>query len=106
MLDHVQIPDLALIEAHRVLVKGGALLVGISIEGGRDGQATFEEVTKELIRKVLGKLGISKWQDHHIWHPTFSNLTKLIESNGFTIEETYWQPKFANRVVYIKAIKK
>lgn len=105
MLDHVQIPDLALIEAHRVLVGGGALLVGISIEGGRDGHATLKETTKELVRKILGKLGIDKWKDHHIWHPTFSNLKKLIESNGFTIEETYWQPKFENRVVYIKAIK-
>jgi len=105
MLDHVQIPDLALIEAHRVLVEGGALLIGISIEGGRDGHATLKETTKELVRKILGKLGIDKWKDHHIWHPTFSNLKKLIESNGFTIEETYWQPKFENRVVYIKAIK-
>ena len=105
MLDHVQIPDLALIEAHRVLVDNGALLVGISIEGGREGHETIEEKSKEIIRAILGKLGIKKWQDHHIWHPTLSNLRKLIESNGFKIEEIYWQPKFENRVVYVKAIK-
>lgn len=105
MLDHVQIPDLALIEAHRVLVDNGALLVGISIEGGREGHETIEEKSKEIVRAILGKLGIKKWQDHHIWHPTLSNLRKLIESNGYKIEEIYWQPKFENRVVYVKAIR-
>lgn len=105
MLDHVQIPDLAIIEAHRVLFDKGVLLVGISIEGGREGHITIEEKTKEIIRGILGRFGIQKWQDHHIWHPTLSNLRKLIESNGFRIEETYWQPKFENQVVYVKAIK-
>lgn len=104
MLDHVQIPDLALIEAHRVLVDNGALLVGISIEGGREGHKTIEEKSKEIIRAILGKLGIKKWQDH-MWHPTLSNLRKLIESNGFKIEEIYWQPKFENRVIYVTAIR-
>lgn len=31
MLDHVQVPDLALLEAHRVLRLGGRVLVGLHV---------------------------------------------------------------------------
>lgn len=57
-LDHVQIPNLALTEAHRVLVNNGALLAGISIEDGSEGYETIEERAKETIRGILGKIGI------------------------------------------------
>ena len=106
MLDHVQIPDLALLEAHRVLNYKGKLLVGLSIEGGPDGVLSIKEQLKELVRSMLVFAGFTKFKDHHTWHPTYSNLIKLIESNGFMIESVYWQPKWIDKVVYVCATKK
>jgi ubiquinone/menaquinone biosynthesis C-methylase UbiE len=105
MLDHVQVPDLALIEAHRVLKNDGKLLVGMFVDGGKDGNFTFKDF-KRLIKEYVGRLfRYNKWVDHHTWHPTFKNLQKLIESNNFIIEEIYWQPYWNNTVVYIQAKK-
>jgi ubiquinone/menaquinone biosynthesis C-methylase UbiE len=105
MLDHVQIPDLAILEAFRVLKPAGSLLVGISIEHSGFQLQNFQASMKELVRHVLGIVGIKKWKDHHLWHPTYSNLTKLITDNGFVISETFWQPIYVDKVVYVQAIR-
>jgi SAM-dependent methyltransferase len=105
MLDHVQIPDLALLEAWRVLKQGGYLLVGLYVEGGRLGKISFERRTKDLIKDTLCLLGVDRWKDHHTWHPTFRNLTKLITDNRFDVLETYWQPCWDDTVCFIKAKK-
>jgi len=105
MLDHVQVPDLALLEANRVLNLNGFLLVGISIEGNADGKLTLKEWAIENIRVLAKVFRIKKWQDHHLWHPTVPNLKKLISDNGFEIVEMYWQPIHKNKVLYVKARK-
>jgi ubiquinone/menaquinone biosynthesis C-methylase UbiE len=109
MLDHVQIPDLALIEAYRVLQSGGQLIIGMSIEGAPYGESyTKPQIIKLKFAKLLGKLGVKRFSvthDHHTWHPTLVNLRKLIEDNGFLINEQFWQERWRGRVVFISALK-
>jgi ubiquinone/menaquinone biosynthesis C-methylase UbiE len=105
MLDHVQVPDLALKEVHRVLKPDGKLLVGLYVEGGKSGRKTFIRFTKDVIREVLGWMRIKRFKDHHTWHPTYVNLLKIITSNGFKVQDTFWQPYWKNQVVYVLATK-
>jgi SAM-dependent methyltransferase len=106
MLDHVQVPDLALLEAWRVLRDDGNLLIGMYVEGGKSGKLSSKELLKELFSSLITFFKInSKYKDHHTWHPTFINLQKLIETNGFEIIDIFWQPGWADRVVYINARK-
>lgn len=105
MLDHVQIPDLAILEARRVLRPGGFLLVGLYVEGGKSGVISLERRTKDLIKTAFGLAGIDRWKDHHTWHPTYRNLIKLITDNGFEILDTFWQPSWNDMVCYVKAVK-
>jgi ubiquinone/menaquinone biosynthesis C-methylase UbiE len=107
MLDHVQIVDLCLLEARRVLKPGGQLLVGISIEGRPFGQLGIDLRPKVLIKNslksILARIGFDRYRDEHVWHPTFENLRKVIIDAGFTIEDIYWQPAWQGKVVYIGA---
>lgn len=103
MLDHVQVPDLALLEAHRVLKQDGQLLVGMFVEGGRKGKPSATEAVKEFLKELLAKVGFERFNDHHTWHPTYANLSKMIQDNGFIIEDSYWQPHWNDTVVYVRA---
>lgn len=105
MLDHVQVVDLALLEARRVLKPGGRVLIGSYVEGGKSGKVSLVRRVKNSIRAGLEIIGIDRWKDHHIWHPTYKNLLKLITDNGFAIEDTYWQPKWQDTVCYVCARK-
>lgn len=105
MLDHVQVPDLALKEANRVLKLNGGLIVGLYVEGGKSGRRPFVRWAKDMIRKVLDLIGIDKYKDFHTWHPSYINLLKLITDNGFEVKESYWQPFFNEQVVYVFATK-
>jgi ubiquinone/menaquinone biosynthesis C-methylase UbiE len=103
-IDHFYNPEAALLEAYRVLRQGGQLIVGLYVEGGRNGIPTLKERCKEGIRGVLG-LVTGRYKDHHIWHPTYAQLCGLIQGAGFLVETTYWQPAFNDRVCYIRARK-
>lgn len=105
MLDHVQVPDLALLEAKRVLRMGGHILVGLYVEGGKAGRVEVKQRVKDKVKAILGGLGIDRWIDHHVWHPTFESLTKLVRDNGFEIVDTYWQPQWQDTVCYVCARK-
>lgn len=105
MIDHLQVPDLALIEAHRVLKDGGKLVIGLSVVGGKNGRPTPVELAKGLVKDVCGMIGLNSLADHHMFHPTLANLKKLINDNGFDITDTYWQPFWNGRVVYLTAQK-
>ena len=105
MLDHVQVPDLALKEAYRVLKPDGKLLVGLYVEGGKSGRKPMVHLIKDVIREVLGWFRINRFKDFHTWHPTYVNLLKLITDNGFEVQDSYWQPYWKDQVVYVLASK-
>lgn len=105
MLDHVQVPDLALKEAYRVLKPNGSLLIGLSVEGGKTGRKPLIHVMKDVVKASLELFGIDKYKDHHTWHPTYKNLIKLITDNGFKVQESFWQPYWKDQVVYVLAHK-
>ena len=106
MLDHVQIPDLVILEANRVLIKEGKLVIGLTVEGGKFGKFNFKDYLKNLIREMLYYIGLKAFRDYHTWHPTFKNLKKIISDNGFIIEKYIWQANMNDKVVYIVARKK
>ncbi len=105
MIDHVQVPDLAMLEAKRVLKKGGRVLIGLTVEGGKSGVISLKQRAKNWIRVGLALVGIDRWKDHHVWHPTYKELLQLIIENGLKVEDTYWQPHWNDTVCYVCARK-
>ena len=105
MLDHVQVPDLAILEARRVLKKNGKLIIGLTVEGGKIGKLSPKEKIKNIFREFLYILGFKSLKDYHTWHPSFKNLCLIIKDNGFKIEKVFWQPEMNDRVVYLQAMK-
>jgi len=105
MLDHVQVPDLALIEAKRVLKKSGKIIIGIYLPRGKNNNFSFHHFIKENIRNCLNFIGFTKFTDYHTWHPTYEALNKLISENGFEVIKEIWQSGWNNKVVYIEAKK-
>ncbi|MBL4783998.1 MAG: class I SAM-dependent methyltransferase [Cohaesibacteraceae bacterium] len=105
MLDHVQVPDLAIKEACRVLKPNGSILIGLHVEGGKSGRKPPLILMKDFIKWVFELVGFDKYKDRHTWHPTYNKLLKLISDNGFTIADSYWQPHWKDQVVYVLAHK-
>jgi SAM-dependent methyltransferase len=103
MLDHVHSPDLALMEARRVLKPDGRLVVGLYVDGGKSGKRSLDRELKEIVRAILTSIGVSRYKDHHTFHPTFANLTKIICDNGFRADDVFWQPQWNDTVCYITA---
>ena len=60
MLDHVQIPDLVILEANRVLTKEGKLVIGLSVEGGKFGKFNFKFIAD--MNKKLAKHNMPLWE--------------------------------------------
>jgi SAM-dependent methyltransferase len=102
VIDHMNDPAQALREAFRVLRPNGQIIVGVSVEGGKTGEPSIKERARETLRSVLVALGVERYRDHHIWHPTWPSLKRLIETAGFTCSTPYWQ---SERVVYVQAVK-
>jgi ubiquinone/menaquinone biosynthesis C-methylase UbiE len=103
MLDHVHSPDLALMEARRVLKPDGRLVIGLYVDGGKSGKRSLDRELKEIIRAVLVSVGITRYKDHHTFHPTFANLKKIICDNGFLVDDVFWQPQWNDTVCYVIA---
>lgn len=125
-LDHFTAPHIALMEAYRVLQFGGLLVVGLALEGAYQKDTTGWEPapTEEARLRSLYKAGVQKAKrypavfnmafqvktklmgehDHHIFHPTYESLCKLIRDAGFEIEHEVWQKAFHN-VLYVSARK-
>jgi SAM-dependent methyltransferase len=103
MIDHVHSPDLALIEARRVLKPSGRLVIGLYVDGGKTGRRPLDRKVKELARPILVAVGFKRFRDHHVFHPTLTGLQKLVTDNGFSITDVYWQPAWHDQVCYISA---
>ncbi len=106
VIDHFLNPELALNEAYRVLKTGGNLIAGLFVEGGKTGRVGAKHRVKELTKAMLFLVGIKRFQDHHIWHPTYDQLVKLISDCGFEISKVRWQEGCQNGVCYIKCTKR
>ena len=48
MLEHVQVPDLAIVQSYRVIKKNGKLMVGLTFEGGKVGKLSYKEKIKKF----------------------------------------------------------
>jgi len=105
VIDHFANPYLALLEANRVLRNGGQLIVGVSVEGGAAGVPSVKERARECARAILVGIGMKRYRDHHIWHPTFPELKNLIGAAGFVMDKIHWQASENGRVVYLRALK-
>jgi SAM-dependent methyltransferase len=107
MLDHVQIVDLCLLEAKRVLMPGGKLIIGITIEGQPYGKQGMDfgplHIIKKIAKTLLSVSGLKRYRDYHVWHPTYSNLLKVLADAGFVVTQTFWQPAWKGRVLYVEA---
>lgn len=106
VIDHFLNPELALNEAYRTLLDNGSLIVGLYVHGGKHGKVYLKQHAKETIKQILPYVGIHKYTDHHVWHPTYKELTGLISTCGFKIDKVYWQKRHNDTVCYIKALKK
>jgi SAM-dependent methyltransferase len=106
MLDHVHSPDLALLEARRVLKPDGKLVIGLYVDGGRSGRRSLDRQLKEIARPVLTTIGFKKFRDRHVFHPTFANLQRIIGDNGFHVADVYWQPQWKDTVCYVTSTVK
>jgi ubiquinone/menaquinone biosynthesis C-methylase UbiE len=102
-IDHFLNPVLALNEAYRVLKKNGSIVIGMYVEGGKSGT---QEKIKNYIKDLLGNIGIDRFKDYHVWHPTYSELVSLIEESNFVVEKEVWQPGYNDTVVYLQCKKK
>lgn len=106
VIDHFLSPELALNEAYRVIKPAGGLIVGSYVYGGKRGRPTFKFLAKKIVRETLVRVGMSRFKDFHVWHPTYGELTGLISNCGFNIEKVHWQKGYDDTVCYIYAQKR
>lgn len=106
VIDHFCNPELALNEAYRVLEKNGSLIVGLFVEGGKhDKPPGMKTKLKNFVKWALANLGLKRFSDPHVWHPTYRELTDLISRCGFRIVKTHWVKGFNDSVCFLRAKK-
>jgi SAM-dependent methyltransferase len=108
VIDHFASPELALNEAYRVLRTDCAarLIVGLTVHGGKEGKSDVKSLAKEVARTILVAAGMERFKDHHVWHPTYKELTDLISGCGFEIDKVHWQKDTNDTVCYVRAKKR
>lgn len=84
-IDHFFNPQIALLESFRVLKKNGVLIIGLTLEG-----RSLKSKAKDYVRPLVSKF-LTRYSDHHIWHPTYDNLIRLCDACGFDLKQEFWQ---------------
>jgi SAM-dependent methyltransferase len=84
-IDHFFNPEIALMEAFRVTRKGGRLIIGLKIESH-----TLKSSLLDIAKGIAGTF-LPRYKDHHMWHPSYSDLMALCSGCGFDLEKEYWQ---------------
>jgi SAM-dependent methyltransferase len=105
VLDHFYSPELALNEAYRVLEQEGHLIIGLYVSGGRTGRIRLKRRIKDSLRAAFVGIGLRRFEDHHVWHPTYSELCELIGQCGFRIDRVHWQKGWDDTVCYLRGVK-
>jgi ubiquinone/menaquinone biosynthesis C-methylase UbiE len=105
VLDHLSNTELAMREAHRVLRPGGRLIIGLYVKGGKSSTQKMDQRIKSVARGVLSAAGLTRYKDHHLWHPTYAELSDLIKACDFSIQLTHWQRSERDNVCYILATR-
>lgn len=86
---------------------GGKIIIGITIEGKPYGKSGVNlgllYIIKRITKILLAIGGVKRYKDHHVWHPTYTNLLKVLADAGFTVTQTFWQPAWKGRVLYVEA---
>jgi len=84
-IDHFFNPNLALLEANRVLSPKGKLIIGMTVDVD-----SLKNKTKEFARSILN-IFTNRFQDKHIWHPSRIELIAMCKTCGFELEDEVWQ---------------
>ena len=84
-IDHFFNPEIALLEAFRVLKNDGQLIIGLTVEG-----RNWKSRVKEFVRPGVSVFFL-RYKDHHVWRPTYEGLVKLCGFCGFDLTRELWQ---------------
>ena len=50
----------------------GQPVIRLYVDGGKSGKRTLERQLKEIARTILVACGVTRYKDHHTFHPTFA----------------------------------
>jgi ubiquinone/menaquinone biosynthesis C-methylase UbiE len=92
-IDHFFNPEIALLEAFRVLKFEGKLIIGIHVE-----TKSRKNAIKDTVKSILSII-TDKFHDHHMYHPTYESLCRMVEKCGFSLTNEFWQRE---DVVYLE----
>jgi len=84
-LDHFFNPEVALLEAYRVLKKNGKLIIGVSIEKG-----SLKAKLKEIVRPIIS-IFCHRYRKQHLSHFSYEAMIKVCKLCGFELDKEIWQ---------------